>query len=164
MRKKSRYRPLELRIDPIKLMQKHHEPFASRVEQCQQMRNKNWLALEKLRSGVLTADSIGTVVGAANMIVALIGRHRVGLDYLDELAAFHAVAKELLSRLLKMEPSVTDEELRILDAGLNCHHATFEQASVMQMVDTLKFVTEFTSITNLLELEVQGTGQIASKV
>jgi len=155
MRKKSRYRPLELRVDPIKLLQKQREPFSTRTEQCQQIRNKNWLALEKLRAGIVTADTVGTMAGVANMIVALLGRQKVGLEYLDEFVAFHRVAKNLMDRLLNLNPSIEDDELQMLEVGLTCHHATFERASVMQMIETLKYVAAATSITSILELEVQ---------
>ena len=95
MRKRSKYRPKGVRLDPITYVLGGVARF-NQVPEGTTLRIKNHMALDNLRQGTATKADIDVLIGALNMTEAL-ARMKLGDDWTTEilagLDALYAVAQ-----------------------------------------------------------------------
>ena len=129
MRKRSKYRPKGVRLDPITYVLAGVQAF-SRVPQGTDLRIKNHYALNQLRLGQATKPDIDVLIGALNMTEAL-ARMRLGDDWQEEilagLDALHAVAQrgKTTSRFVCKGP-----ELTAINLSMEIHDAQLDACTV----------------------------------
>jgi len=83
-RKKSKYKPKGVILDPIKYVMSGLVPMSNLKDQLMALQLKNHLALEALRTGQAVKDDIDTIISAFNITEAL-AKYKIGEDYKAEI-------------------------------------------------------------------------------
>ena len=143
MRKRSKYRPKGQLPDPVSWVLAGLKPFTS-VSLSADLRIKNHDAMDILRRGDATRDTIDVLIGAFNMCEAYVMlRPELGADWREEIGAgldaLHAVGKRGVETgrfILKAE------ELKAMNLVMEIHDAQLENTTVRDMEMAMEIVSK----------------------
>jgi len=134
MRKKSKYKPKGVRVDAVNWVLAGLKPFTS-VSLSSDLRIKNHDAMDTLRRGDATVETIDVLIGAFNMCEAYVMlRPELGQDWRTEIGAgldaLHAVGKRGVESgrfILKAD------ELVAMNLVMEIHDVQLENTTVRDM-------------------------------
>ena len=134
MRKKSKYKPKGVRVDAVNWVLAGLKPFTS-VSLSSDLRIKNHDAMDTLRRGDATVETIDVLIGAFNMCEAYVMlRPELGQDWRTEIGAgldaLHAVGKRGVQSgrfILKAD------ELVAMNLVMEIHDVQLENTTVRDM-------------------------------
>lgn len=143
MRKRSKYRPKGQLPDPVSWVLAGLKPFTS-VSLSADLRIKNHDAMDILRRGDATRDTIDVLIGAFNMCEAYVMlRPELGQDWREEIGAgldaLHAVGKRGVETgrfILKAD------ELKAMNLVMEIHDAQLENTTVRDMELAMDIVSK----------------------
>lgn len=141
MRKRSKYKPKGVRLDPMSWVKASIMPF-SRISEGIDLRIKNHFALNQLRLGQAAKADVDVLIGALNMTEAL-ARMKLGNDWQDEifagLDALHAVARrgKETSKFI-----CTGPELTAINLIMEIHDAQLDVCTVKDIETAMDIVTK----------------------
>jgi hypothetical protein len=144
MRKKSKYKPKNVRTDNLQWILAGMKKVGSLPSAGVALKLKNHESLDALLKGVANRDDIDVLIAALNMAEAL---YRInpdlGLDWKDEIKeaqdAIHTVGKRCLERPTF---ACTASEREILRTFIEIHDAQLDECTVKEMEEGLYFVSE----------------------
>jgi hypothetical protein len=144
MRKKSKYRPKNVRTDNLNWILSGMKKVGTLPEAGVSLKLKNHEALDELLMGQANRDHIDVLIAAFNVAEAF---YRInpdlGADWKDEIKkaqdAIHTLGKRCLNRSTFACNSEEREALRI---GMEVHDAQLDEATVKEMEHALYFVAE----------------------
>lgn len=141
MRKRSKYRPKGVRLDPIGWVMSGIMPF-TRVAEGVDLRIKNHYALNQARLGQATKADIDILIAALNMTEAL-ARLKLGNDWEQEigagLEALYSVAKrgKDSGRFI-----MTGPEMTAINLCMEIHDAQLDACTVKDIENAMDIVTQ----------------------
>lgn len=142
MRKKSKYKPKRILLNPVGFVMESITPIASHKSLMLNLKIKNHGALEALTKGKATTDELETLVGMANMCEAFT-RLKFGVDYSNVvktgLEALYSVGKRgenSNSFILRAT------EMNALNDMIDLHDAQLELVSLRDVEMALAIVNE----------------------
>lgn len=142
MRKRSKYRPKGVLINPIAYVVEGIKPLAEHDNTLIKVKIKNHMAMTNLTQGKATRIDIDLLVSMANIVEALF-RMGFGRDYAAEvnsgLDALHAVGRRgaASGRFV-----LRSEEMQALNTLMELHDAQMDAITVKDMERAIKLVNE----------------------
>jgi hypothetical protein len=142
MRKRSKYRPKGVIMNPIAYVMESMTPVAKHDNFLIDLKIKNHMAMTNLTQGRATREDMDTLIPMANFVEALY-RMGFGRDYATEvhkgLDALHAVGKRGAEsgRFI-----LRSEEMRALNTLMELHDAQMDVITVKDMERAFKIVDE----------------------
>jgi len=142
MRKRSKYRPKGVIMNPIAYVMESMTPVAKHDNFLIDLKIKNHMAMTNLTQGKATREDMDTLIPMANFVEALY-RMGFGTDYATEvhkgLDALHAVGKRGAEsgRFI-----LRSEEMRALNTLMELHDAQMDVITVKDMERAFKIVDE----------------------
>lgn len=140
MRKRSKYRPRNVRLDTISHVLTGIKPLSSIDDELIKIQIKNHDALASIAQGRATRSDMDAIMVALNMAEALTAQHvgkayreqiRAGQDALAELAARGKVSQAFVCR---------GQELTAINWAMEIHDAQLEVITVAQLEQAIKKV------------------------
>ena len=143
MRKRSKYKPKGVRLDAMDYIKSGLKNF-NEVETAVDLRLKNHLALESLRTGQATTKDIDVLIGAFNMAEALRRlRDDLGLDWEKEISegqdALLAVGRRGLESLRFICKA---SELVAIRLVMEIHDAQLDKVTVKDLEQAMNIVMD----------------------
>jgi len=143
MRKRSKYKPKGVRLDAMDYIKSGLKNF-NEVETAVDLRLKNHLALESLRTGQATTKDIDVLIGAFNMAEALRRlRDDFGLDWAREISegqdALLAVGRRGLESLRFICKA---SELVAIRLVMEIHDAQLDKVTVKDLEQAMDIVMD----------------------
>jgi len=142
MRKRSKYRPKGVIMNPMAYVIESMTPLAKHDNFLIDLKIKNHMAMTNLTQGKATREDMDTLIPMANFVEALY-RMGFGTDYATEvrtgLDALHAVGKRGVesNRFI-----LRSEEMRALNTLMELHDAQMDVITVKDMERAFKIVDE----------------------
>ena len=142
MRKRSKYRPKGVIMNPIAYVMESMTPVAKHDNFLIDLKIKNHMAMTNLTQGKATREDMDTLIPMANFVEALY-RMGFGTDYATEVStgldALHAVGKRGAEsgRFI-----LRSEEMRALNTLMELHDAQMDVITVKDMERAFKIVDE----------------------
>ena len=142
MRKRSKYRPKGVIMNPIAYVMESMTPVAKHDNFLIDLKIKNHMAMTNLTQGKATREDMDTLIPMANFVEALY-RMGFGRDYATEVSmgldALHAVGKRGAEsgRFI-----LRSEEMRALNTLMELHDAQMDVITVKDMERAFKIVDE----------------------
>lgn len=140
MRKRSKYRPKPILLNPVGYVLEGMEPVRSHGSHALNLKIRNHLALSNLTQGKATRDDIDILINMVNIVEALY-RLGFGKEYADEvkngLDSLHAVAvrgKDNNRFILKAD------EMNALNVICELHDAQLEVITVKDLDQAIDLV------------------------
>ena len=132
MRKRSRYRPKPIMLDPLGYVLAGLKPVSAATETMTTVGIKNHGAVEAVRTGTATRQDISNLVNMLNVATALAHMGQ-GADWLPELTAAHVAIKVAAKRPRFL---LTGPELTALNQAVDIHDAQMaDPATTVQMLE-----------------------------
>jgi hypothetical protein len=139
MRKKSRYRPKGVLLDPLNHVLSGMKRVGS-ISAGTDLMIKNHSALDTVRRGEATRDDIDVLIGALNMTEAL-ALMRIGQDWKDEIRAAQDALFAVGSRGAETGKFILrGPELTSLNLGMEIHDAQLEVCTVAELERAMDLV------------------------
>jgi len=142
MRKRSKYRPKGVIMNPIAYVMESMTPVAKHDNFLIDLKIKNHMAMTNLTQGKATREDMDTLIPMANFVEALY-RMGFGCDYATEVStgldALHAVGKRGAEsgRFI-----LRSQEMRALNTLMELHDAQMDVITVKDMERAFKIVDE----------------------
>jgi hypothetical protein len=142
MRKRSKYRPKGVIMNPIAYVMESMTPVAKHDNFLIDLKIKNHMAMTNLTQGKATREDMDTLIPMANFVEALY-RMGFGRDYATEVStgldALHAVGKRGAEsgRFI-----LRSQEMRALNTLMELHDAQMDVITVKDMERAFKIVDE----------------------
>jgi hypothetical protein len=141
MRKRSKYRPKGVLPDPLSYVIGGLKRVAS-ISAGTDLRIKNHLALESIRSGQGTRQDIDILIGALNITEAL-ATMKIGQDWEVEIRASQDALFAVGSRGAETGKfTLRGPELNALNLGMEIHDAQLEACTVAELEKAMDIVHE----------------------
>jgi uncharacterized small protein (DUF1192 family) len=139
MRKKSRYRPKGVLLDPLNHVLSGMKRVGS-ISAGTDLMIKNHSALDAVRRGEATRDDIDVLIAALNMTEAL-ALMRIGQDWKDEIRAAQDALFAVGSRGAETGKFILrGPELTSLNLGMEIHDAQLEVCTVAELERAIDMV------------------------
>lgn len=131
MRKRSKYRPKGVRIDTMAYVMSGLKKF-DEVEVAVDVRIKNHLAMEALRTGTATKDEVDVLIGTFNMVEGLCRlNEKFGADWAKEIREGQDALLAMSRRGLETGKFICKaSELVAMNLVLQIHDAQLDNATV----------------------------------
>ena len=131
-RKRSRYRPKPVMLDPLGYVLAGLQPIAAATETMTTVGIKNHGAIEAVRTGQATRQDISNLVNMLNVATALAHMGQ-GADWLPELTAASEAIKSAAKRPRFL---LTGPELTAVNQAIDIHDAQMaDPATTVQMLE-----------------------------
>ena len=131
-RKRSRYRPKPVMLDPVGYVVAGLQPIAAADKELTTLGIKNHGAIEAVRTGQATRQDISNLVNMLNVATALAHMGQ-GADWLPELTAASEAIKSASKRPRFL---LTGPELTALNQAIGVHDAQMaDPATTVQMLE-----------------------------
>jgi hypothetical protein len=141
MRKKSKYKPREIKVDAVSWVLSGLKPF-NQIGYSTTLRIRNHAAMDVLRKGDATLQDLDTLIGAFNMCEAYtMLRPELGLDWKEEIGkgldALHSVGKRgyPTKRFI-----LTAQELQAMNLVMEIHDEQLNNTTVQDMEKAMEIV------------------------
>lgn len=142
MRKRSKYRPKGIILNPIGYVMESMTPVSKHDSYAVDLKIKNHMAMTHLTKGVATRDDIDKLIAVVNVVEALY-RLGFGREYKDEvnagLDALHAVAKRGATTGKFI---LRSQEMLALNSVMELHDAQLDVVTVKDMEQALRLVEQ----------------------
>ena len=143
MKKRSKYRPKGVILDPIKYVMSGLVQMASMKDQLIALQLKNHLALEALRTGEAVKEDIDTIISAFNITEAL-ARYKIGSNYKVEIKqaqdALYNCAKRGIERNYSFV--MTGPEIKAINFVMALHDEQLQLATVKEIELAVNYVNK----------------------
>ena len=142
MRKKSKYKPRGVILNPMAWVQEGFTPISEHGSSLVTMRIRNHDALASLILGKAGAADINLLIAAINMTESLY-RMGVGREYKDEVKAGLAALRSVGGRFLRVGKFVCEgDEVDALNVVMDLHDAQLEVITIRQLEKALLIVQD----------------------
>ena len=142
MRKKSKYKPRGVILNPMAWVQEGFTPISEHGSSLVTMRIRNHDALASLTLGKAGAADINLLIAAINMTESLY-RMGVGREYKDEVKAGLAALRSVGGRFLRVGKFVCEgDEVDALNVVMDLHDAQLEVITIRQLEKALLIVQD----------------------
>lgn len=132
MRKRSKYRPKPVMLDPVGYVVAGLQPIAAADKEMTVLGVKNHGAIEAVRTGTATRQDISNLVNMLNVATALAHMGQ-GADWLPELAAAQEAVKAASKRPRFLFNAL---ELQVINTAIGVHDAQMEDPkTTVQMLE-----------------------------
>ena len=142
MRKRSKYRPKGIILNPIGYVMESMTPVSKHDSYAVDLKIKNHMAMTHLTQGVATKEDIDKLIAVVNVVEALY-RLGFGREYKDEvragLDALHTVAKRGATTgkfILRAQ------EMTALNSVMELHDAQLDVITIRDMEQALRLVEQ----------------------
>ena len=141
MRKKSKYKPRGVILDPVGWIKQGFTPISEHGSSLVTMRLRNHSALSSLGAGTGTAADFNLLIAAVNMTEALY-RMGVGRDYNAQVKAGLAALRSVGRRSVGLGRFACEgQEMDDLNEVMDLHDAQLEVINVQQMEKAMRIVS-----------------------
>jgi hypothetical protein len=140
VRKKSKYKPRGVILDPVGWIKQGFTPISEHGSSLVTMRLRNHSALSSLGAGTGTAADFNLLIAAVNMTEALY-RMGVGRDYNAQVKAGLAALRSVGRRFGGVVFACEGQELADLREVMDLHDAQLEVINVQQMEKAMRIVS-----------------------
>jgi len=142
MKKRNKYKPRELIVDTMAWLR----AGMTRVEECSDgttLKIRNYDAMNSLRLGNATYETINTIIRAMNVAEALANRG-TGQDWKPEISSAQNHLFTLAERGVKngYKFIVRGEELKALNLAMEIHDAQLNAVTVRELEKAMDYVLE----------------------
>lgn len=142
MRKRSKYRPRQILVNPLGYVLESMTPVAKHDQYLVELKIKNHMAMSTLTKGLATRDDIDTLIATANITEALY-RLGFGKEYAEVvregLDSLRAVGKRgVESGKFILKPA----EMNALNLMMELHDAQMDLITIKDMEKALNIVRE----------------------
>lgn len=143
MRKRSKYRPKGVRLDPIRYILEGMKPM-SQHPAVLDLRIKNHGAMTAVVKGTATRDDIDVLISALNMAEALVlVNPDLGSDWRGEISAAQDALYTMARRGAdKNRFLFTGPEMKAMNTAMDIHDAQIDKATVAQLEQAIDIVTK----------------------
>ena len=142
MRKKSKYKPRGVILDPMSWIKQGFTPISEHGDALMTMRLRNHSALQALTTGKANKADIDILISAVNMTEALY-RMGVGREYYTEVRDGLEALRSVGRRSLELGRFVLkSDEMKALNTVMQLHDAQLEVINVQQMERALEIVKD----------------------
>lgn len=156
MRKRSKYRPREVLVNPMAYMLETFRPVAQQDSYLLDLKIKNHGAMTALTQGHATRADIDTLI-AMNNIVEALWRMGFGKEYEDVLTAGHAALLNIANRGAPTDHFIArGTEMTALNAMMELHDAQMEIITVGDMERAIAFARREFAAKRTTRLITQG--------
>ena len=132
MRKRSRYRPKPVMLDPVGYVVAGLQPIAAADKELTTLGIKNHGSIEAVRTGTATREDVSNLVNMLNVTTALAHMGQ-GADWLPELTAASDAIK---AAALRPKFLFTGLELQSFNTAISIHDAQMEDPrTTVQMLE-----------------------------
>lgn len=132
MRKRSRYRPKPVMLDPVGYVVAGLQPIAAADKELTTLGIKNHGAIEAVRTGTATREDVSNLVNMLNVATALAHMGQ-GADWLPDLTAASEAIKAAAKRSKFL---LTGPELSAINTAISIHDAQMEDPrTTVQMLE-----------------------------
>ena len=144
MKKRSKYRPRPLILDPMTYVKSGMKKVGS-ISAGTDLMIKNHSCLDAIRRGDATRDDIDVVIAALNMTEAL-AEMRIGDDWKVEIRAAQDALLELGRRGAETGKFILrGPELTIFNTAMELHDAQLDACTVAELERAIDYVTAIVS-------------------
>jgi hypothetical protein len=140
VRKKSKYKPRGVILDPVGWIKQGFTPISEHGSSLVTMRLRNHSALSSLGAGTGTAADFNLLIAAVNMTEALY-RMGVGRDYNAQVKAGLAALRSVGRRFGGVVFACEGQEMDDLNEVMDLHDAQLEVINVQQMEKAMRIVS-----------------------
>ena len=138
MRKRSKYRPKGVLLNPMNYVRDGFAPMTAHADQLVTLRLKNHAAMLALLQGEAGASHMSMLITMYNITEAL---HKMGFgkEYAEEVTAGRQTLMDIVRRSHKVGKYVpTGPEIAVLNTLLELHDAQMEIVTVREMDTAIK--------------------------
>ena len=142
MRKRSKYRPKEVRLDVMTWVINGMRPVTDATDEILTLRIKNHMALDVLRTGGGGKSDMEIVIAALNMTEAL-ARLRIGSELSDQIRAGQDALYALAQRGARLGRFVfTGPELQAVNLAMEIHDAQIDVCTIAELERAVEIVKQ----------------------
>lgn len=143
MKKRSKYRPRRIILDPVSWVISGMKPVSSTSEAVG-LKIKNHQALLEVTQGNGNRDSVDVLIAAMNMAEALyIINANLGKDYATEIKAAQDAIYNMAKRgVAKGKFLFTGLEMQAINTGMEVHDAQLDACTIAELETAIKYVYE----------------------
>ena len=143
MKKRSKYRPRRVILDPVSWVISGMKPVSSTSEAVG-LKIKNHQALLEITQGNGNRDSVDILIAAMNMAEALyVINANLGKDYATEIKAAQDAIFHMARRgVEKGKFLFTGLEMQAMNTGMEVHDAQLDTCTIAELETAIKFVYE----------------------
>lgn len=143
MKKRSKYRPRRVILDPVSWVISGMKPVSSTSEAVG-LKIKNHQALLEITQGNGNRDSVDILIAAMNMAEALyVVNANLGKDYATEIKAAQDAIFHMARRgVEKGKFLFTGLEMQAMNTGMEVHDAQLDTCTIAELETAIKFVYE----------------------
>ena len=143
MKKRSKYRPRRVILDPVSWVISGMKPVSSTSEAVG-LKIKNHQALLEITQGNGNRDSVDILIAAMNMAEALyVINANLGKDYATEIKAAQDAIYHMARRgVEKGKFLFTGLEMQAMNTGMEVHDAQLDTCTIAELETAIKFVYE----------------------
>ena len=143
MKKRSKYRPRRVILDPVSWVISGMKPVSSTSEAVG-LKIKNHQALLEVTQGNADRNSVDILIAAMNMSEALyIINANLGKDYATEIKAAQDAIFHMARRgVEKGKFLFTGLEMQAINTGMEVHDAQLDTCTIAELETAIKFVYE----------------------
>ena len=139
MRKKSKYKPRPVLLNPLAYVLEGFEKLVDRKDENVKIRLKYRLALDALMHGKATGADVDLLINAANVSTALARAADKGRDWVTEIRAGVDAIEALRNRQRKL---CTGPELYAIRTLLDIHDAQLDDSNILDVEAAVKLVRQ----------------------
>ncbi len=152
MRKRSKYRPKGVRIDSVNWVVAGLKPLAAVEGEAVKLKIVNHDALEQMRQGQGTRQTVDTLIEAMNMTEALLSTANLGTDWSAEIRAgqdaLFTMSRRAIAKGAQGRFVFTGPELVAINLAMEIHDAQLDACTVAQLERAIEFVRKVVSTGN----------------
>jgi len=143
MKKRSKYRPRRIILDPVSWVISGMKPVSSSGEAVG-LKIKNHQALLEITQGNGNRDSVDILIAAMNMAEALyIINADLGKQYAEEIKAAQDAIYTMAKRgVAKNKFLFTGLEMQAMNTGMEVHDAQLDACTIAELETAIKYVYE----------------------
>jgi len=140
MKKKSKYKPREIRVDALNWVLAGLKPIASAGDAVIVLKAKNHSALTEVVQGRGNRDQIDVLIHALNVCEAF-ARHGKGKDWLPEITEAQDALYDMAKRGVENERFIfRGPEMQAVNLAMDVHDVQLEQSTVQELEKMTAFV------------------------
>lgn len=135
MRKRSKYRPKGVRLDPIRYVLEGMKPMSSHPAALT-LRIKNHQALHEIVHGHGTRDDMDILIAAMNMAeaLAMVNPDKLGADMRKDINSAQSAVLTMARRGVERNRFLfTGQELTTVNAAMEIHDAQLDACSIAEL-------------------------------
>lgn len=142
MKKRSKYRPKGIRLDVVQWVVDGVKPLAALDSEAVKLKIVNHDALEQVRQGCATRQTVDALISAMNMTEALVSTAQLGTDWAAEIRAGQDALFSMSRRALANDNRFvfTGPELVAVRLAMDIHDAQLDACTVNQLERAVAFV------------------------